>query len=143
MDRSAELIAFSGQFRSVLRSINQEWNKRMTHNLSYTQFKMMYRLHLEKRLKVSELAESMGLTSGAITGVADKLVAEDYVVRERATDDRRVVYIEITSKGKLMIEELLESQSETILSLFTSLPDEDIQHLKRIFAQLIANIEKL
>ncbi|WP_042167221.1 MarR family winged helix-turn-helix transcriptional regulator [Paenibacillus gorillae] len=143
MDRSAELIAFSGQFRSVLRSINQEWNKRMTHNLSYTQFKMMFRLHLEGRLKVSELADSMGITSGAITGVADKLVAEDYVVRERATDDRRVVYIEITPKGKLMIEELLDSQSETILSLFTSLPDEDIQHLKRIFAQLIANIEKL
>ncbi|MFF2093295.1 MarR family winged helix-turn-helix transcriptional regulator [Paenibacillus sp. NPDC058174] len=143
MDRSAELIAFSGQFRSVLRSINQEWNKRMTHNLSYTQFKMMFRLHLEGKLKVSELAESMGLTSGAITGVADKLVAEDYVMRERATDDRRVVYIEITPKGKLMIEELLDSQRETILSLFTRLPDEDIQHLKRIFAQLIANIEKL
>ncbi|MUT65610.1 MarR family winged helix-turn-helix transcriptional regulator [Paenibacillus sp. NEAU-GSW1] len=142
MDRSAELVTFSGQFRCLLRSINQEWKKRMPHNLSYTQFKLMFRLHNEEKLKVSELAELMGLTSGAITGVVDKLIDEGYVTRERATDDRRVVYVEISPQGKTMIEELLESQSESISAMFNRLPDEDIQHLKRIFAQLLVHLEK-
>ncbi|MFF2480139.1 MarR family winged helix-turn-helix transcriptional regulator [Paenibacillus sp. NPDC058071] len=143
MDTSAELIAFSGQFRCLLRSIQHEWKKRMPSELSYTQFKLLFSLHREERLKVSELAESMGLTSGAITGVCDKLVAEGYVVRERATDDRRVVYVEMTPEGRGLVEQLLDTQSESISTLFMVLPEEDIQHLKRIFAKLLAHIDNL
>ncbi|MFX3636338.1 MAG: MarR family winged helix-turn-helix transcriptional regulator [Candidatus Pristimantibacillus sp.] len=141
---SKDLITFSGLFRTLLKTMTHEWNKQMNHNLSYTQFKVMFMLQsaeLEKR-KVSELADSIGLTPGAITGVVDKLLAEGYVNRERALDDRRVVYVEITAKGKELIAEVLETQGEMISQFFNVLPEEDIQHLRRIFTQMLANIEK-
>lgn len=141
---SKDLITFSGLFRTLLKNMTQEWNKKMTHNLSYTQFKVMFMLQNEnaEKRKVSELAESIGLTPGAITGVVDKLLAEGYVNRERALDDRRVVYVELTAKGKELIAEVLETQGEMISQFFNVLPEEDIQHLRRIFTQMLANIEK-
>lgn len=142
MSDQTDLFEVAGYFRKLLKSITQEWNKRMVNNLSLTQFKVLYKLDCVGTLKVSELAESTGLTSGAITGVTDKLLTEGYVDRVRAEDDRRVVYIEMTAKGKDMLEQVLETQKKTISTFFHSLPEEDIQHLKRIFAHMLANIEQ-
>lgn len=140
---SNDLIEFSGLFRTLLKNLTHEWNKRMTHNLSYTQFKVMFKLYTTGgSLKVSELAEFIGITSGAITGVVDKLLSDEYVSRERASDDRRVVYIEITPKGKAMMEEVMVTQGETVSRYFNVLPEEDIQHLRRIFSLLNDNLDK-
>jgi Transcriptional regulators len=136
-----ELIGFMGQFKTFLKNVNNEWSRKTMTGMNYTQFKLLFTLHTSGSLKVSELADILGLTSGAITGIADKLVAEDLISRERANDDRRVVYIELTTKGKDMVDDVLESQKETFSSFFNVLPEEDIQHLRRIFAQLLANMD--
>ncbi|ACS99536.1 MarR family winged helix-turn-helix transcriptional regulator [Paenibacillus sp. JDR-2] len=136
-----ELIGFMGQFKTFLKNVNNEWSRKTMTGMNYTQFKLLFTLHTSDSLKVSELAEILGLTSGAITGIADKLVAEGLISRERANDDRRVVYIELTAKGKDMVDDILESQKETFSSFFNVLPEEDIQHLRRIFAQLLANMD--
>ena len=141
MTDKTELVEVASYFRTILKSITHEWKKNTIHNFSMTHFKVLYTLNCEGQMKVSELADSIGLTPGAITGVSDKLLAEGYVDRVRAEDDRRVVYIELTEKGKGMLETVLESQKEMISTFFHSLPDEDIQHLKRIFGQMLAKIE--
>ncbi|WP_336776144.1 MarR family winged helix-turn-helix transcriptional regulator [Paenibacillus sp. MMO-58] len=136
-----ELIGFMGQFKTFLKNVNNEWSRKTMTGMNYTQFKLLFTLHTSGSLKVSELADILGLTSGAITGIADKLVAEDLISRERAKDDRRVVYIELTAKGKDVVDDILESQKETFSSFFNVLPEEDIQHLRRIFTQLLANMD--
>ncbi|MCM3630863.1 MarR family transcriptional regulator [Paenibacillus glycanilyticus] len=136
-----EMIGFIGQFRTFLKNVNNEWSKKTMSGMNYTQFKLLFTLHTSGSLKVSDIADVLGLTSGAITGIADKLVAEGWISRERANDDRRVVYIELTPKGKAMVDDVLESQKETFSSFFHVLPVEDIQHLRRIFTQLLANMD--
>lgn len=136
-----ELIGFMGQFKTFLKNVNNEWSRKTMTGMNYTQFKLLFTLHTSGSLKVSELADILGLTPGAITGIADKLVAEDLISRERANDDRRVVYIELTTKGKEVVDDILESQKETFSSFFNVLPEEDIQHLRRIFTQLLANMD--
>jgi DNA-binding MarR family transcriptional regulator len=138
---SEELIGFIGQFRTFLRNVNSDWSKKTMCGMNYTQFKLLFTLHTSGTHKVSDIADILGLTSGAITGIADKLVAEDWISRERASNDRRVVYIALTAKGQEMVDEILESQKETFSSLFNVLPEEDIQHLRRIFSELLANMD--
>ncbi|BBH22855.1 MarR family transcriptional regulator [Paenibacillus baekrokdamisoli] len=137
MAYNVELISLAGLFRTLLKSMKQEWNKHGTYSLSFTQFKVLFKLQAEGAQKVSELAEAMGMTPGAITGIADKLIAEGYIKRSRAEDDRRVVYIELTDKGERMLKQLLISQAETMSTFFDKLPDEDIAHLTRIFKRML------
>jgi DNA-binding MarR family transcriptional regulator len=47
-------------------------------------------------LTAGELAADAGLTSGAITGVIDRLERAGYARRERDADDRRRVSVEVT-----------------------------------------------
>src|ERR1700758_3733827 len=50
-------------------------------------------LNLEGRMTAGRLAELTGLTTGAITGVVDRLEKAGYVRRERDESDRRQVFI--------------------------------------------------
>src|SRR5882757_8509454 len=50
-------------------------------------------LNLEGRVTAGRLAEVTGLTTGAITGVVDRLQRAGFVRRERDAADRRKVFI--------------------------------------------------
>src|SRR6201982_675841 len=50
-------------------------------------------LNLEGRMTAGRLAELTGLTTGAITGVVDRLEKAGFVRRERDETDRRKVFI--------------------------------------------------
>ena len=128
-------------FKTFLKGINKDWNKQ-GHELSMTHCKTLFSLSKGGPQKVSQLAGSLNFTSAAITGITDHLFAEGYVNKERAECDRRVVNITITKKGEEMINNLKENQHEVIGSYFKILPNEDLDHLRRIFRVLIKEIEK-
>jgi DNA-binding MarR family transcriptional regulator len=50
--------------------------------------------------KMSELAESAHVTQGTMTGMVNKLVKKEYVKRMRGAADRRVVRVELTTRGR-------------------------------------------
>ncbi|MBU5673736.1 MarR family winged helix-turn-helix transcriptional regulator [Paenibacillus brevis] len=141
-DREA-IFEVSSMFRMLVKGITHLWNRQKNDNISFPQFKMLYMLNRCGSLKVSELAERQGLTSAAITGLTDKLLVDGYVERTRTEQDRRVVMISITEKGREMVDKLSESQRETLLQVFSDLSDEDIDHLKRIYSILLGNLDKL
>lgn len=140
-DREA-IFEVSSMFKMLVKGITQLWNRQENDNISFPQFKMLYMLNRNGSLKVSELAERQGLTSAAITGLTDKLLVDGYVERTRTEQDRRVVMISITEKGREMVAKLSESQREAIQHVFSDLSDEDIDHLKRIYSILLGNLDK-
>jgi len=138
---SDNLFEISSLFHTFLKGISQDWNKQ-GYPLNQTQFKVLYRLYKNGPQNVSQLACSLTLTAAAITGVTDHLLAEGYVEKERDGCDRRVVTITLSEKGRGLVKDFLETQRETIQSYFKALPEEDIEHLRRIFHLLIADLEK-
>lgn len=141
MDTNEDLYEISSMFKTFLKGINKDWNKQ-GHELSMTHCKTLFSLSKGGPQKVSQLAGSLNFTSAAITGITDHLFAEGYVNKERAECDRRVVNITITKKGEEMINNLKANQHEVIGSYFKILPSEDLDHLRRIFGELIKEIEK-
>ncbi|MFE0560016.1 MarR family winged helix-turn-helix transcriptional regulator [Paenibacillus sp. NPDC058910] len=144
MDRNEEIFKVSSMFRALLKNISQEWNKSSAgkYNLSFPQFQVLYVLKLRGPLKVSELAEALSLTPPAITGLTDKLVAEGYLQKERAEDDRRVVNITLLEPGLDVIRKVKKDQKEMIQGFFNFLAEEDIRHLRRIFSLMLSNLDK-
>ncbi|WP_334078174.1 MarR family transcriptional regulator [Paenibacillus sanfengchensis] len=138
-----DLLEVTTMFRTLIKGITQEWNKRGgEYNLSFPQFKMLHILSRSGPQRVSTIAEKLGLTSAAITGLTDRLVTEGYAIRARDEDDRRVVYITITELGKDIVNKIIQEQEESNRTIFSMLDDRDIRHLKRIFSQMIAYLEK-
>ncbi len=50
---------------------------------------------------MSEVAATLGITVGTLTTAVGNLVKKGYVKRERSEEDRRVVKIALTKRGKL------------------------------------------
>src|ERR1700759_5205037 len=65
-------------------------------------------LMLEGRVTAGRLAEVTGLTTGAITGVIDRLEKAGYVRRVRDDSDRRKVFIEIVPENVAKIGRFYE-----------------------------------
>ena len=49
---------------------------------------------------MSVVAKKLGITAGSLTTAINSLVNKKYVVRKRSEEDRRVVFIGLTQKGK-------------------------------------------
>lgn len=58
---------------------------------------------LSPRISLGELSERMYLHISTVSGIADRLEKRGYIVRERCTEDRRVVHLNVTADGKKVI----------------------------------------
>lgn len=56
-------------------------------------------------MKISDLSEKLGLSNSTVSGIIDRLEKQGYVERTRSTEDRRVVYVNITSEYKKIAQE--------------------------------------
>lgn len=127
-------------FYYVLKRMKREWSNNL-QGINHSQYLMLKHLSRFGPQKAAQLAEVTQMTPGAITGAADKLVAEGYALRKGDQEDRRVVYLEITEKGKCFEESLTKEQNEVTMRFFRGLPQEDIQHLLRIYHKILNNLE--
>src|SRR6516164_7736183 len=71
-------------------------------------------LNLEGRMTAGRLAELTGLTTGAITGVIDRLEKAGYVRRERDESDRRKVFIAPVPERMMEIGRFYRSEERRV-----------------------------
>jgi DNA-binding MarR family transcriptional regulator len=138
---SSSLQQFQELFRQVLRSMKAEWAKHVEREISTSQAIILEKLESEGAQKITELAVHLDITTGAVTGLCDKLIAAELATRERDEKDRRVVYLEITPKGKAAIERVRQYRTEVVTKLFKGLSEEDLKQLIRIFQQVMSNLD--
>ena len=91
---------------------------------------------------VSELAERMGVTPGAITQFVNGLVEQDLVVRESDPTDRRVVRLNLTPKARVQFEKLRREYLESAAQAYDVLSIKDIRTLNTIFAKIDVPLHK-
>ena len=72
---------------------------------------------------ISQVAEKLHLTPGTMTSMADRLICKGYVERIRDKDDRRIVRLRLTKRGRvlyrahrafhnMMVERFLQGMSD-------------------------------
>ncbi|RXZ76690.1 MarR family transcriptional regulator [Paenibacillaceae bacterium] len=128
-------------FKSLLKKSTELWKRRNGDLMPLSHFSMLYIIHSQGRQRVAELAEKLSVTPGAITGMSDKLITLGLVDRLRDETDRRVVFLSLTEQGKTLIDSMFASRLEIYSVIVKQLPEEDIEHLTRIFTQMIQFID--
>ena len=88
-------------------------------------------LNLEGRVTAGRLAEVTGLTTGAITGVVDRLEKAGLVRRERDADDRRKVYIATVPENVARIGRFYVPMQEAMQKLWSTYSEAELQLLLR------------
>lgn len=90
--------------------------------------------------KMSELAQTFSMTRSNITFLIDSIEEKGFVTRIRSDEDRRVIMIDLTEKGKGIYEQILSDFSKLINEVSSHIPPEDLlvmadgfERLSRLF----------
>ncbi len=72
--------------------------------LTMPQFSILMQLHYKGSCGMSEISDHFDVTAAAASQLAEKLVQGGYIERAEDPSDRRAKNIQLTSKGKKLIE---------------------------------------
>lgn len=75
---------------------------------------------------MSAIAKKMNVTAGTLTTSMNSLVNKKYAVRERSEEDRRVVYIKLTEKGKKAYKHHAQFHHQMTDAVIKKLNEEEI-----------------
>lgn len=86
------------------------------------------------------LAEELNCSRGNLTGVADRLERDGWLVRERSSEDRRVVNIRLTEKGT-KVWEIRRELAKEMSSLAKIWNPEERQLLLRCLERMYSDLK--
>lgn len=86
----------------------------------------------EAPMAPSRLAAEIGMTRGAITKLADRLIAKSLIVRAASPSDGRAQTLALTPAGLALLPELATIADTNDAAFFAALPPADRAALRRI-----------
>jgi DNA-binding MarR family transcriptional regulator len=114
-------------------------------HLTLSQLKILMLLSRSGGMSGSELAESIGVGLAALSGMVDRLVANDLVIRQEDPHDRRVRRISLSKPGAELIGSIITAGTEKQSRLLSRLSAEELllvaqamQVLVRVAAEEVA-----
>lgn len=81
-------------------------------NITLPQFRALQILINDGEMTISELSQKMDLACSTITDLIDRMENSELVKREKDRKDKRVVRIEVLSKGNDMLDKVLQKKIE-------------------------------
>lgn len=78
-----------------------------------------------KPFNPAELAERAGVARATMTGLIDTLERDDFVTREVAHEDRRMMLVRLTTKGRNFLDRMLPDYYRRIAALMGGLTEEE------------------
>ncbi|WP_027721871.1 MarR family winged helix-turn-helix transcriptional regulator [Maridesulfovibrio zosterae] len=91
--------------------------------LTLSQMHTLEVLGIHESIRMKELAKHMGITTGTLTVLVDRLEEKKYVCRIPNQTDRRSILVELTESGQKMFEEHDRLHLRLIEEITTDLSD--------------------
>ncbi len=105
-------------------------------DLSITEMHTIEAIGMYKARKMKEVACQLDITLGTLTTAINRLEKKQYVTRTRSKEDRRIVYMQLTKKGKLAFRIHHKFHSNMVKETIEGLTEEEEK-------VLIKSLEKL
>lgn len=134
---------FETSLWELSRKTEMLWNNIFKTTFPGSQSKLMYMLKLQGPVRMSEIAEHLQLTAGAITTAANHLIEKKYVERISSTDDRRIIKLQLTSLGEDTLIHLENKGHKQLQHVFQHVKAEDLVWMEELFNTAMENIDSL
>ncbi|KUP95833.1 MarR family winged helix-turn-helix transcriptional regulator [Thermobifida cellulosilytica] len=103
----------------------------LSTTLTIQQLKVLVALAVDGNTPTHELAERIGVSVATLTGIVDRLSARSLVLRREDPADRRVRRVDLTEKGRALIDDMWGTSRERTLAALRSLDVETLRGLVR------------
>ncbi|MEO4055186.1 MarR family transcriptional regulator [Solibacillus sp. CAU 1738] len=142
-DNQQLFLQFEKLFWNLSKNMSYLWKGVFEERFPGSQSHILFLLERKGHLKMSEVAEALHLTPGAVTTASDKLIDNGYITRVRDEQDRRVVYLDMTKEGKEVLANLQKEARKVMQLVFSNLSETDLNFLISTFEQAEKNIKEM
>jgi DNA-binding MarR family transcriptional regulator len=94
------------------------------------------------RLSLSDLSARMSAKNSTITGLVDRMVRDGLVERQRSEDDRRVVLIGLTVRGRELAARIPVTAMQVFGSALRALSAQDRAQLTEILGRVVDHVRR-
>ncbi|MCK4777375.1 MAG: MarR family transcriptional regulator, partial [Actinomycetia bacterium] len=101
---------------------SKTWNRT---DVTMPQMKVLFTLAHKGELTVSSIAKALRVKAPNITFILDRLEEQELVSRTRSREDRRLVSINLISKGQKLIDELMREKYESFQKVLEKMTGEE------------------
>ncbi len=124
--------------RCVSNGVSQSFARKVqAHGVTVAEWVVLRQLLDEKALAPSELAERMGMTRGAISKLADRLVAKALMARHAHASDGRAQSLSLTAAGRRLVPVLAALADANDAEFFGHLKSGERLALSRILRGIV------
>jgi MarR family transcriptional regulator, organic hydroperoxide resistance regulator len=106
------------------------------------QLKSLFLIHIKGSVSVRDLALDLAVTPGNVTSIVDRLVGQGLVHRAENPEDRRVVLLQLTDKGRKTINEIHETGHAHMKRFIERMSSQDLTALVRGIRAFLAAIHE-
>ena len=123
--------------RMVSNGISQAFARRMVESgVTVAEWVVLRQLYARDPLTPSALAAELSLTRGAISKLADRLLAKHLLTRQDSKKDRRYQSLALTAAGSKLVPQLAALADRNDSDFFGHLTELERQELKRLMRKL-------
>lgn len=138
---------FADKMNEVMPVIMKEFTRRQSNDLlkgkvTLPQMVILEFLERQGAIKMTDIARFMQVSTAAATGIVDRLVKSGYVIRTFQEDDRRIVRIQINSRGLELVKRVTLDRHKMLTSIFGKISDKDRFDYLRILTKIKDNLTK-
>lgn len=125
---------YSAQILNLFKSIQKNFREAVTiqpefRDFTLPQLSVIQVLFNHPKITLNELSEHVKLSKSTVSGIVDRLEAQDIVSRERPKDNRRTVSITLTERAKEKGEYFKELKTHFTSSILAGATAEELQKI--------------
>jgi DNA-binding MarR family transcriptional regulator len=123
--------------------IEAEIRRRLRERFEVTlpRFDLMAQLERKPHgMTLGELSQRMMVTNGNVTGLVDRLLAEEVISRKQHKSDRRSHIVSLTEKGRRQFAKMAKEHEEWIAGMFGELSQSEFAALTKLLGKLKSSV---
>jgi len=117
--------------------LQHEHNYLSRGEITLPQFWVLDYLCRNGKTKMNCLAKHLSISPAATTGLIDRLITQELVSRKNDLRDRRIVWIELTFKGKDIICSIRKQKIKALIKVFSRISSKDRNNYLNILEQIV------
>ncbi len=106
------------------------------NDFTYLEFEILKFIERERETTMKSITDYLHIKPPSATPVINKLVDSGNIKRIQKSDDKRVIHIELTSKGLGLLQKKYKNIRKAVETFFSKLSDKDKRELIKILEKI-------
>ena len=116
-------------YNLISQGINPSFLEKMS--LTTSQMKVLLLFEEEKQFSMGELSALYSVSVSTMTSMVDRMTQNNMLKRDQDRNDRRIVLVSLTSKGKKVLTRLVNARREVLESFLYTLDENEVKCFSR------------